>query len=88
VRRLDKVAGNVKRDAELANRIGPFLKAFGSERVAATAHQSRPELERLQWMLEEFRVSLFAQDLKTALAVSEKRLGEQLELARSEGRRA
>lgn len=38
-------------------------------------------------MIEEFRVSLFAQDLKTAVAVSEKRLGEQLEFARGEGRR-
>jgi ATP-dependent helicase HrpA len=42
----------------------------------------RPELDQLRWMIEEFRVSLFAQDLKTMLRVSEKRLSEQLALAR------
>jgi ATP-dependent helicase HrpA len=29
-----------------------------------------------RWMLEEFRVSLFAQELKTSVPVSGKRLGE------------
>ena len=36
-----------------------------------------PELEQFRWMLEEYRVSLFAQELKTALPVSVKRLEEQ-----------
>jgi ATP-dependent helicase HrpA len=36
-----------------------------------------PELEHYRWMLEEFRVSLFAQKLGTSLTVSEKRLDEQ-----------
>jgi Tfp pilus assembly protein PilX len=35
-------------------------------------------------MLEEFRVSLFAQELRTALRVSAKRLDEQLALAKAE----
>ncbi len=34
-------------------------------------------LARYRWMLEEFRVSLFAQELGTAYRVSEKRLDEQ-----------
>jgi hypothetical protein len=33
-------------------------------------------------MIEEFRVSLFAQELKTMIRVSEKRLTDQLALAR------
>jgi len=33
-------------------------------------------------MIEEYRVSLFAQELKTALPVSDKRLDEQWQLAR------
>ncbi len=36
-----------------------------------------PELEAYRWMTEEFRVSLFAQELKTAVPVSEKRLDQQ-----------
>jgi hypothetical protein len=37
-------------------------------------------------MIEEFRVSLFAQEMRTALRVSEKRLADQLEKARAEAR--
>ena len=40
-----------------------------------------PELDRLRWMIEEFRVSLFAQKLGTAFSVSPKRLEKQLSAA-------
>ena len=36
-----------------------------------------PELARHRWMLEEYRVSVFAQELGTAFRVSRKRLDEQ-----------
>jgi ATP-dependent helicase HrpA len=86
-RRLDKVAGNLKRDTELMIRVAPFAKAFVDLNKGSHAHTPRAELDRLQWMIEEFRVSLFAQDLRTATPVSEKRLADQLELARAESRR-
>ena len=38
-----------------------------------------PELDKLRWMIEEFRVSLFAQPLGTSLKVSETRLQKQLD---------
>ncbi|MCF8024358.1 MAG: DUF3418 domain-containing protein, partial [Desulfobacteraceae bacterium] len=34
----------------------------------------REKIEEFFWMIEEFKVSLFAQELKTARPVSEKRL--------------
>ena len=37
-----------------------------------------PELEQLRWMIEEFRVSLFAQQLGTCITVSDKRLSKQM----------
>jgi len=37
----------------------------------------------LRWLLEEWRVSLFAQELKTAEPVSAKRLARALELAQA-----
>jgi hypothetical protein len=43
-----------------------------------------PERERLRWMIEEFRLSLFAQDLRTLLPISAKRLDEQVALAQRE----
>ncbi|HMN45647.1 MAG TPA: ATP-dependent RNA helicase HrpA [Povalibacter sp.] len=87
VRRLDKIAGNVKRDLELAQRVAPFLKAFNELDRASKGQAIRTELDKLQWMIEEFRVSLFAQDLRAVIPVSEKRLADQLELARAEARR-
>jgi len=38
----------------------------------------RTFLEEFRWMLEEYRVSLFAQEIKTAFPVSSKRLKEKL----------
>lgn len=40
---------------------------------------NKEELHTLRWMLEEFRVSLFAQKLGTRIPVSEKRIGKQIE---------
>jgi len=39
-------------------------------------------LERYRWMLEELRVSLFVQELKAAIPVSEERLRRQWEQIR------
>ena len=36
-----------------------------------------PELENYRWMLEEYRILLFAQELGAAMTVSEKRLDKQ-----------
>ncbi|MDF2643126.1 MAG: helicase, partial [Pseudomonas sp.] len=36
-----------------------------------------PELAEYRWWLEEYRVSLFAQQLGTRMPVSDKRLGKQ-----------
>ena len=35
-----------------------------------------PEIEQFGWLLEELRVSLFAQELKTPVPVSVKRLSK------------
>ena len=37
------------------------------------------EGQNFRWLLEEFRVSLYAQNLRTSIPVSEKRLKESLE---------
>ena len=47
-----------------------------------------PRMTEFRWMLEELRVSLFAQDLKAALPVSDKRIADQIEKARVEVQRA
>ena len=39
--------------------------------------EANPELVQYRWMLEEYRVSLFAQKLGTSIPVSPKRLEQQ-----------
>jgi len=78
-RRLERLRGNAARDAELSKQISPFVIAYIR---LQTAHTS-VEIEQLKWMIEELRVSLFAQDLRTSIPVSVKRLNEQLALAQT-----
>jgi ATP-dependent helicase HrpA len=86
-RRIEKIPGNFKRDQELAARVAPFVKGYEQLAKQIDPRRAHPELDKLRWAIEEFRVSLFAQDLRTAMPVSEKRLQEQLEKAASESRR-
>jgi ATP-dependent helicase HrpA len=81
-RRIEKLPANVRRDAELASKVRPFSTALRSLMAAPAINGPRPELDELRWMIEEYRVSLFAQDLKTMLRVSDKRLADQLARAR------
>jgi ATP-dependent helicase HrpA len=81
-RRLERLSGNVARDAQLMQQVQPFVSRYRELQSRKSLQQI--ELNKLRWMIEEFRVSLFAQELKTAVPVSAKRLNEQLDLAQKE----
>jgi ATP-dependent helicase HrpA len=84
VRRLGRLPAEARRDAELAARVRPFSAALRGLQSRPPAATPAAELRQLRWMVEEFRVSLFAQDLRTVMRVSEPRLAEQLERAAAE----
>ncbi len=70
-RRLHKLSMNPRRDAELAASIAPlWRRCLEQARCTGRAIQ---EYEP-RWLLEELRVSLFAQELRTVVPVSVKRL--------------
>ncbi len=69
--RLDKVAGNVQRDSQSYELVAPYQSQFWE---AMDESASLPEEDSFRWQLEELRVSLFAQPLKTAYPISPKRL--------------
>ncbi len=77
--RFEKLAGGGSvRDRQHTEQIAPFWQTY-IER-AAEQHECgtcNPELGQFRWMVEEFRVSLFAQQLGTSLSVSAKRLEKQ-----------
>lgn len=74
--RLKKLltAGAAK-DAQLAEQVRPIWKRY-VDRRDLHAHQGveDPTLQQYRWLVEELRVSLFAQELKTSVPVSVKRL--------------
>ncbi|WP_372434867.1 DUF3418 domain-containing protein [Myceligenerans salitolerans] len=80
--RLAKASENPGRDADLAWRVGDVTQAWEKARAAyasGTPDAARAaELAEVRWMLEEFRVSLFAQQLGTDGPISEKRIRKVL----------
>ena len=71
--RLDKLKSDPARDAarmsELATLQTPYLRELAARKGVADAR-----LDEFRWLLEELRVSLFAQELRTPMPVSVKRL--------------
>lgn len=76
--RLDKLSGGISRDRALMLEIRPlwddYLARFEKQQQQGIVD---PELTTYRWMVEELRVSLFSQELKTKIPVSVKRLKKQ-----------
>ncbi|WP_445153960.1 ATP-dependent RNA helicase HrpA [Arthrobacter sp. Hor0625] len=74
-KRLEKLPGNVQRDAQHMAVIQGLEDDY-DDAVSALLPGRRigPELTQVRWMIEELRVSLFAVELGTAYSVSEKRI--------------
>ncbi|HEY4038817.1 MAG TPA: ATP-dependent RNA helicase HrpA [Burkholderiaceae bacterium] len=71
--RLDKLKSDPGRDRTLMAELGPLQAAY-ARAVAARKGVPDPRLQEFRWLLEELRVSLFAQELKTPMPISVKRL--------------
>ena len=80
--RLDKLRNEPARDAQKLAELSPLLQ--GWRRLAAQRRgQPDARLDELRWLLEELRVSLFAQELRTPTPVSVKRLQKALDALRT-----
>ena len=80
VLRLDKLRAEPARDTQRAAELAPLEQAYRRELASRAklggAASAAVELEQFGWLLEELRVSLFAQELKTPVPVSAKRLAK------------
>ncbi|MDH4581176.1 ATP-dependent RNA helicase HrpA [Pseudomonas sp. BN415] len=76
--RFDKIAAQLQRDRVWSGEIAGYWEQYRA-RLAKHAQEGKrdPELVLYRWMLEEYRVSLFAQQLGTRMPVSDKRLNKQ-----------
>ncbi|MBK7136538.1 MAG: ATP-dependent RNA helicase HrpA [Rhodocyclales bacterium] len=73
--RIDKLRADPARDARLAQEFAALYKPWERERQARrNSGAPDPWLEEFRWQLEELRVALFAQELKTPMPMSVKRL--------------
>jgi ATP-dependent helicase HrpA len=77
--RLKKILdAGLARDLTAMAEVRPHWRKY-VQQATQNAEKARhdPELETYRWMVEELRISLFAQDLKTSLPISPKRLEAQ-----------
>jgi ATP-dependent helicase HrpA len=84
--RAERGANNPEKDSAKAAQVEPYrntLKKFIDELSPHASKEKLDSIEEFKWMIEEFKVSLFAQELGTAAPVSAKRLDKlQYELER------
>jgi ATP-dependent helicase HrpA len=82
--RLDKYGDNPERDAKHQASIAELSKRY-EERLEKQRRAGvvDPRLDEFRWHIEELRVSLYAQELKTPVIVSVKRLEKMLAGVRS-----
>jgi ATP-dependent helicase HrpA len=72
--RLGKLPHHQARDQGAMNEMAPLLTAFRQWQRQQPPQDWQPAQENFRWLLQELRVGLFAQELKTPMPVSVKRL--------------
>jgi ATP-dependent helicase HrpA len=75
--RAERGAHDPEKDKSKQAQVQEFAEALREMKESinpATSEEKRAAVESFRWMLEEFRVSLFAQELKTRIPVSRKKL--------------
>jgi ATP-dependent helicase HrpA len=75
--RMEKLKANPARDAQNMAQLNPLIQQWG-RKLSAQQGEVDARLTDFGWMVQELRVSLFAQELKTPVIVSVKRLEKML----------
>jgi ATP-dependent helicase HrpA len=82
--RFERAAQNPLKDQERARQLAPYVEALRTLQPGPNATaEARAKIDEFRWMIEEFKVSLFAQELGTAFPVSPKRLDAHLQALRA-----
>ena len=82
--RWEKLPRNLGRDRQQAGLLGPRVERYRQAFAALGEFESpAPALVEYRWLVEELRVSLFAQELKTTVKVSPERIDKAWEAVKS-----
>ncbi len=75
--RLDKIELDPSKDQLSIRQIQPVLKAYQTL-AQESAYQNLPGLVEIRWLIEELRLSLFAQPMKTLMPISVPRIEKKI----------
>ncbi len=85
--RWEKLPRNLDRDRQQARLLAPRVERYRSAFAALGKFECpSPALVEYRWLVEELRVSLFAQELKTSMKVSPERLEKAWEAVQASSR--
>ncbi len=77
--RLDKLSVDPTKDKQWMADVMPHWQNY----LRHCNNMTTQEFKQYRWMIEEYRISLFAQDIKTAYPISRQRLDKQWQLCQS-----
>ncbi len=79
--RAERAVLNPAKNQDRLRQLAPYQDALRKLQVQPTrSTEALRQIETFRWMVEEFKISLFAQEIGTAIPVSPKRLNQQLEI--------
>jgi len=81
-RRLDKLGADPERDRRLMARVQVVVEEYQALRALPAEAVDLRAVHQIRWMIEELRISLFAQQLGTAHPVSDTRIFRAIAAAR------
>ncbi|MDO9514597.1 MAG: DUF3418 domain-containing protein [Syntrophales bacterium] len=78
--RAERGVTHLEKDAAKAAKVKPFIDKMEEMpgQVPSPSEERKQALEEYRWLVEEYKISVFAPEMKTALPVSPKRLQEKI----------
>ena len=71
--RIERLKNNLSRELKLFEEFQPLWQIFSDPK-----RKLKGDREELRWWFQEWRLSLFAQELKPAISISAKKLHDRL----------
>jgi ATP-dependent helicase HrpA len=83
--RAERAALNPAKNQERVQQLAPYAEALKQlESKKDLSPEAQRQIDAFRWLVEEYKVSIFAQEIGTAVPVSPQRLDRQLEVVRQQ----
>jgi ATP-dependent helicase HrpA len=78
--RVERASVNPAKDMERSRQVAPYVTELKKLQSTRPSPARGREITKFRWMVEEFKVSVFAQEVGTAVPISARRLDQQMEI--------